>query len=70
LENLSAREREAGVARVAFQEAVIATNNKDSRSTPRFSILEQTRGNILLKEWEHNISQGKLQAKRVMNSLE
>jgi hypothetical protein len=29
LENLSAREREAGAARVAFQEVVIATNNRD-----------------------------------------
>jgi hypothetical protein len=70
LENLSAREREAGAARVAFQEAVIATNNRDSGSTPRFTISEQTRGNILLKEWEHNIAEGKLQAKRVTNSLE
>jgi hypothetical protein len=47
LENLTAREREAGAARVAFQEAVIATNNSDSRSTPRFTISEQTRGNII-----------------------
>jgi hypothetical protein len=38
LENLTAREREAGAARVAFQEAVIATNNRDSGSTPRFTI--------------------------------
>jgi hypothetical protein len=70
LENLSARERETGAARVAFQEAVIATNNRDSGNTPRFTISEQTRGNILLKEWEHSISEGKLQAKRVTNSLE
>jgi hypothetical protein len=40
LENLNAREREAGAARVAFQEAVIATNNRDLGSTPRFTILE------------------------------
>jgi hypothetical protein len=70
LENLSVREREVGAARVAFQEAVIATNNRESGSTPRFPISGQTRGNILLKEWEHNISEGKLQAKRVMKSLE
>jgi hypothetical protein len=69
-ENLTTREREAGVARVAFQEVVIATNNRDSGSTPRFTISEQTRGNILLKEWEHSISEGKLQSKRVMKSLE
>jgi hypothetical protein len=69
-ENLSAREREAGEARVAFQEAVIATNNRVSESTPRFTISEKTRGNILLKEWEHNITEGKQQSKKITNSLE
>jgi hypothetical protein len=49
LENLSAREREAGATRVAFQEDVIAKKNRNSGSTPWFTILEQTRGNILLK---------------------
>jgi hypothetical protein len=70
LENLTTREREVGAAWVAFQEAVIATNNRDSGSTPKFTISEQTRGNILLKEWEHSILEGNLQAKRVTNSLE
>jgi hypothetical protein len=49
LENLTTREREARAARVTFQEVVIATNNRDSGSTPKFTISEQTRGNILLK---------------------
>jgi hypothetical protein len=49
---------------------VIATNNRVSESTPRFTISEQTRGNILLKEWEHNIVEGKQQAKKITNSLE
>jgi hypothetical protein len=49
---------------------VIATNNRESGSIPRFPISEHTRGNILLKEWEHNISKGKLEAKRVTKSLE
>jgi hypothetical protein len=69
-ENLSARERDAGAARVAFQEAVIATNNRVSSGTPVFTISEQTRGNILLKDWEHNIAMGKEQAQKVTNSLE
>jgi hypothetical protein len=64
LENLTTREREDVAAWVAF----LATNNRDSGST--ISPSEQTRGNILLKEWEHSISEGKLQAKRVTNSLE
>jgi fructose-1-phosphate kinase PfkB-like protein len=38
--------------------------------TPRFTISEQTRGNILLKDWEHNITMAKEQAQRVTNSLE
>jgi hypothetical protein len=70
LENLSAREREAGAAQVTFQEAVIATNNRGLGSTPRFTIAEQTKGNILLKEREHNIAEGKQEAKNITNSLE
>jgi hypothetical protein len=69
-ENLLARERDAGPTRVTFQEAVIATNNRVSAGTPRFTILEQTRGHIMLKDWEHNIALGKEQAQKVTNSLE
>jgi hypothetical protein len=70
LEKLFIREREAGAARVTFQKAVIATTNRESTNSSEFSISEQTQGNILLKEWEHNISEGKLQAKRIMKSWE
>jgi hypothetical protein len=69
-ENLTARERDAEAARVAFQEAVIATNNRVSAGAPGLTIPEQTRGNILLKDWEHNIALGKEQAQKVTNSLE
>jgi hypothetical protein len=58
LENISFREKEAGVARFVFQEAVIATTKKETCSSSRISIPEQTRGNILLKAWECNISEG------------
>jgi hypothetical protein len=68
--NLSARERDAGATRVNFQEVVIATNNRISTSTPRLTISEKTRGNILLKEWEHNIAEGKQQAQKITNFLE
>jgi hypothetical protein len=68
--NLSAREREVGATQIIFQEAMIAMNNRVSKSTPRFTISEQTRGNILLNEWEHNIAEGKQQAKKITNSLE
>ena len=69
-ENLTVIERNAEAARVAFQEAVIATNNRVSAGSPRLTISEQTRGNILLKDWEHNIALGKEQAQKVTNSLE
>jgi hypothetical protein len=68
--NLTAREREAEVARVTFQDAVIATNNKVSAGALGIAIPEKTRGNILLKYWEHNIALGKEQAQKVTNSLE
>jgi hypothetical protein len=69
-ENLTDRERDAGAARVAFQEAVIATNDRVSAGSPGLTLPEQTRGNILLKDWEHNITLGKEQAQKVTNSLE
>jgi hypothetical protein len=69
-ENLTVRERDAEAARVAFQEAVIAMNNRVSAGSPGLAIPEQTRGNILLKDWEHNIALGKEQAQKVTNSLE
>jgi hypothetical protein len=69
-ENLVDEERSAEAARVVFQEAVLATHNRFSTGTPGLSIAEQTRGNILLKSWEHDIALGKEQASKVMNSLE
>jgi hypothetical protein len=69
-ENLAAREMDAEAARVSFQEPVIATNNRVSAGAPRLAISEQTRGSILLKDWEHNIALGKEQAQKVTNSLE
>jgi hypothetical protein len=70
LENLSLREREARVARVAFQEAIIAMTRRETGSSSNFPIPEQTKGNILLKEWEHNIFEGRQQAKEVRKSCE
>jgi len=68
--NLTVKERDAEEARVAFQEEVIATNNRVSAGSPGLTISEQTRGNILLKDWEHNITLGKEHAQKVTNSLE
>ena len=69
-ENLTVKERNAEAARIIFQEAVIATNNRFSTGTPGLSIAEQTRGNILLKKWEHDIALSRDQVQKVTNSLE
>ena len=44
LENLSVREKEAGAARVTFQEVVIATTNRESGKSSKFSILTRQYG--------------------------
>ena len=43
---------------------------REIRSSSSFPISEQTRGNILLKEWERNISEGRQQAKEIRKSCE
>ena len=58
------------MARVTFQEAVIAMTKRETCSSFNFSIQEQTRCNILLKEWECNISEGRQQANEVRKSCE
>ena len=70
LENLSLKEREAEAIRVAFQEAIIATTRRETSSSSSFPITEKTRGNILLKEWEQNISEDKQQAMKLRKSCE
>jgi hypothetical protein len=69
-QDLIVKERDAEAARLIFQEAVIATRNGFSAETPGLSFEEQTRGNILLKNWEHDIALSKEQAKTVTSSLE
>jgi hypothetical protein len=70
LKDISLREREVGAARVVFQEVVIAMRKKEVGSSSKLSILEQTIGNILLKAWERNISEGRERAKEVRNFCE
>jgi hypothetical protein len=46
------REREVEATQVAFQDAVIDTVKIEMVDSPKLSIVEQTRGNILLKVWD------------------
>ena len=43
---------------------------REASSSSIFPIAEQTKGNILLKEWERNISEGRQQAKEVRKYCE
>jgi hypothetical protein len=70
LDKITLREREAKVARSTFQEAIIATTKEEMVIASRLSIREQTRGNILLKAWEHNLSENRKMAKEVRDSCE
>jgi hypothetical protein len=68
LENFSLKERDVEATRVEFQEAIIATTRRETSNSSSFPIAEQTRGNILLKEWERNIFEGKQQAMKLRKS--
>jgi hypothetical protein len=70
LKDISLREREAGVAHVAFQEVVTATTKEEAVISSRLSIPEKTRGNILLKTWEHNISESRKRDKDMRDACE
>jgi hypothetical protein len=70
LGNIYLREREARVAQVTFQDAIIATMKIEMVSSSKLYIAEQTRGNILLKVWEQNISKRKGRANEVNNFFE
>jgi hypothetical protein len=70
LKDISLREREAETDWVTFQEVIIAMMKKKMVSSSRLSIPEKTRGNILLKAWERNISENREQAKEMRKSCE
>jgi hypothetical protein len=70
LDQVTLREGEARVARSTFQEAVTSATKEEVAIASRLSIKEQTRGNILLTAWEHDISENRKRAKEVRDSCE
>jgi len=70
LNNITLRERGAKVARRVFQEAIISSVKEEIVIASKLSILEKTRGNILLKAWENNIEENRKMAKEVQDSCE
>jgi hypothetical protein len=70
LKDISLRERVAREVLVAFQEAVIGTAKEEMAISSRLSIPEKTRGSILLKAWEHNISKSRKRDKEMRDACE
>jgi hypothetical protein len=70
LNNITLRERGAKAVRGVFKEAIISSTKEEIVIASKLSILEKTRGNILLKAWEHNITENKKMAKEVRDSCE
>jgi len=70
LENITLKEREAKVDRSTFHEAIISLANEEVVISSRLSVWEKTRGNVLLKAREHNLSENRKMAKEVRDSCE
>jgi hypothetical protein len=70
LNNICLREREAISARTTFQEAVVSSTKEGVAMASRLSVLEQTRGDIILKTWESSIAERRKMAKEVKEFCE
>jgi hypothetical protein len=70
LDNIGFREREATAARTTFQEAVVSSAREERFVTPRLTIVEQVRGDIILKTWEANIAESKRMPKEIKEDCE
>jgi hypothetical protein len=69
-DNIVFKEKEAKAARATFQKAVVLSAKEEVSKTPRLSVTEQIRGDIMLKVWEANIAERKKMAKEVKDDCE
>jgi hypothetical protein len=70
LNNIFIKEREATIARVTFQEAILSSSKEEVANVTILSLSKQTRGDIILKTWEVNIVESKRLAKEVKKACE
>jgi hypothetical protein len=70
LDNMSFKEGEATTARTTFQKAVVSSTREKVPVTPRLTVAEQIRGDIILKAWEANIAESKRMAKEIKEDCE
>jgi CCR4-NOT transcriptional regulation complex NOT5 subunit len=59
LDNIILQEKEAKETRNTFQKAVACSGNREMLRNLNLSVIEQIRGDIMLKVWETNISENK-----------
>jgi hypothetical protein len=70
LDNIGFREREATTAQTTFQEAVMSSAREEMYVTPRLTVAEKVRGDIILKTWEANIAENKRTTKEIKEDCE
>jgi hypothetical protein len=70
LNNICSREREVIVAQTTFQEAVLSLEKEEVAMASRFSVLEHTRGDIIIKAGESSIAERMKMAKEVKEFCE
>jgi hypothetical protein len=69
-DNIVFKEKEAKAARATFQKAVVLSAKEEVSKTPRLSVADQIRGDIMLNLWEANIAESKKMDKEVKDDCE
>jgi hypothetical protein len=64
------KEKEAKVARTTFQKAVVLSAKEEVSKTQKLSVIEQIRGDIMLKVWEANIAENNKITKEIKDDCE
>jgi hypothetical protein len=64
------KEKEVKAARNTFQKVVVCSRNEEVSKTPKLSVTEQIRGDIMLKVWEANIAENKKIAREIKDDCE
>jgi hypothetical protein len=69
-DNIILLEKEAKVARNTFQKAVACLGKKEAMKNLKLCVMEQIKGDIMLKVWETNISKRKNIVKEINDDCE
>jgi predicted transcriptional regulator len=59
LENILQKEREVKATRTTFQKAMAMSTKEDLREAKKLSVLEQIKGDVILKVWEVHLAENK-----------